>query len=215
MGSGKPRVSSLSGQPHSKQKSGHIVKLGASGFCWLDPIEPTASYVYAARRLLESPRVKENLVEYALPILYLQRHSLELLLKQLHMFAWELNERLVALGESRGSFENHKKNHHLPTLLSKLNEALSTVGHAFCCADHAKLQQLTERFDGLDERSTWLRFYDDPEKNEEVPVLELQQGLTEVFEFCWEDDNSIAQTLYLHSTYCDQVLYARERKAGG
>jgi len=150
------------------------VRLGGVGdFAGIgDPIL-RESYLDAARELLDQNR--GQLLRVALPILFLQRHALELALKHSVRVLVQFRE---ASGVHTAPEPKSLRRHHLKRLLRDLRRLLlydELDGDVL-----ALMESLVERLHRLDRPGTWARYRDDAS-----PVLldlgGLQRDLDDVF----------------------------------
>lgn len=150
-----------------------LVRLGGVGdFAGINDPDLGQSYLDAARDLLD--RNRDRLRQFALPIFFLQRHALELALKQ------AINAVLAEQHISRrrtGNAPEAERIHVLPDLLEHLRSALGESS-----IDLGKLPVLVERFDARDEGGTWARYRSDHDPAE-LDLGGAQQDLDDLYEY--------------------------------
>lgn len=148
------------------------VSLGGEGiFAGINDPDLGESYLDAARDLLD--RNRERLRQFALPIFFLQRHALELALKQAIgtvMAHDHITERRP------GEPPEPKWIHDLSKLLAELKRALGTAK-----IDLGKLSGLVDRFHALDEGGTWARYRHD-HNPAELDLGGAQRDLDDLYE---------------------------------
>lgn len=149
-----------------------LVRLGGVGiFAGINDPDLGQSYLDAARDLLD--RNRDQLRQFALPIFFLQRHALELALKQ--AINAVLAEQHISHRRT-GDAPEAERIHVLPDLLEHLRSALGESS-----IDLGKLPALVERFDARDEGGTWARY----RSNHDPAELDLggaQQDLDDLYE---------------------------------
>jgi len=149
------------------------VRLGGTGiFAGINDPDLGQSYLDAARDLLD--RNRDRLRQFALPIFFLQRHALELALKQ------AINAVLAEshiLERRRGEPPVAKKTHNLKKLLSRLTSALGSAS-----LDLGKLPALVERFHARDEGGTWARYRKDHDPAE-LDLGGAQRDLDDLYQY--------------------------------
>lgn len=140
------------------------------------------SYRDAARDLLD--RNRHRLVQFALPIFFLQRHALELALKD----ATSTVEEHSYLSTSRaGSRPKAPWGHDLADLLNKLKGALTRANDAR--QDLGTLPTLVQRLHAQDEEGTWARYRDDNARAE-LDLEAAQSDLEQVFRDLFAHDDA-------------------------
>lgn len=149
------------------------VRLGGVGiFAGINDPDLGESYLDAARDLLD--RNRDRLRQFALPIFFLQRHALELALKQATNTV--LSEEHVTKRRP-GKPSEAEKIHVLPKLLEQLRTALGASS-----LDLGKLPDLVDRFHARDEGGTWARY----RSNHDPAELDLggaQRDLDDLYEY--------------------------------
>lgn len=150
------------------------VSLGGDGiFAGIGDPVLRDSYLDAARDLLD--RNRDQLPQFALPIFFLQRHALELALKEaidtVVSFEHETRRR-------PGPHPDPAWGHDLAELFEQLNRSLASTGDPL--PDLSRVCALVERFHDLDDRSTWARYRRDHARAE-LDLSAAQQDLDEVF----------------------------------
>jgi hypothetical protein len=128
------------------------VRLGGVGiFAGINDPDLGESYLDAARDLLD--RNRERLRQFALPIFFLQRHALELALKQ--AISTVLAHDHITERKS-GKPPEPDWTHDLSKLFAELKRVLGTSS-----LDFGKLPGLVDRFHAFDEGGTWARYRSD------------------------------------------------------
>ena len=149
------------------------VRLGGIGiFAGINDPDLGESYLDAARDLLD--RNRERLRQFALPIFFLQRHALELALKQ--AISTVLAHDHITQRRP-GKPPEPKKTHDLTKLLKVIRTALG--GSSF---NLGKLPGLVDRFHALDEGSTWARYRHD-HNPAELDLGGAQRDLDDLYEY--------------------------------
>lgn len=139
----------MSGREESD--AGHVRLGGAGIFAGINDPDLGQSYLDAARDLLD--RNRDRLRQFALPIFFLQRHVLELALKQaINAVLAESHILEIRWGEPPVA----KNTHNLKKLLSRLTSALGSAS-----LDLGKLLDLVDRFHARDEGDDWARYRKD------------------------------------------------------
>lgn len=132
------------------------------------------SYVDAARALLDGNR--EHLLQVAVPILFLQRHALEVALKDaIRIVAYHYKTAC----HHPGPEPEAPRSHNLKRLLRCLEEWLQPAEDR--AETVALLARLVERFHKLDPRGTYLR-YQDSDKAVAFDLEESQRELEDTFQ---------------------------------
>jgi len=152
-----------------------------------------AAYHKATRHLMQVGQIDE----LAMPILYLQRHTLELLLKTLRDGAEEAIEAKQQIQQAKGlpvvphSTAKKRKNHGLGDLLKEAEAALSALGWSVPVPGLRELVALCQSVEGDDE-TRWR--YATGKKGQrsfpvglseprvELPVFEIQYRLNQIAE---------------------------------
>lgn len=145
-----------------------------------------------------------------LPTVYVQRHCLELIVKDLILACFYIAEQQDLAGENRCGALPPEREHKFGKLLAQLKRSLIEVGYGRP-AQLSSLEALALRFTRL-ERGSRERFryaLPDPfkdgkaprhsfEKPVEIPVHELQEALRQVHHDCVDIDNdeSLLRQLY-------------------
>lgn len=150
------------------------------------------SYLHAAQALIDKGRADGNLDDLGMPAFYLQRHTLELLLKS--VLSWlhsinDLRKQIVDLNfqpnvEKR---ENEVRKHSHRKLLEMV---LAAAKELELPAPPAELEILVERFSRLEKSETWARYSSSRRKGEEgvrhladevvIPLVDLQSELADL-----------------------------------
>ncbi|HKX45545.1 MAG TPA: hypothetical protein VJP77_02495 [Planctomycetota bacterium] len=154
------------------------VSLGGTGmFAGINDPVLRDSYRDAARDLLD--RNRHRLVEFALPIFFLQRHALELALKEAISTVDEHNY----LAASRaGCAPRAPWGHDLADLLNELKDALTRANDTL--QDLGALPTLVQRLQAQDEAGTWARYRDNNARAEldlEMAQTDLERVFREMF----------------------------------
>ena len=159
-------------RPTGKESASGRVRLGGTGiFAGINDPDLGQSYLDAARDLLD--RNRDRLRQVALPIFFLQRHALELALKQ--AINAVLAERHITQRRS-GEPPKAQRIHDLPELLEHLRVALGESS-----LNLGRLPALVERFDARDEGGTWARYRTDHDPAE-LDLDRAQQDLDDLYE---------------------------------
>ncbi len=157
---------------------GHVRLGGVGLFAGMDDPNLVESYLGAARDLLD--RNRDRLRQFALPIFFLQRHALELALKEaIRMVLAFEHYKEGRLGEPPEPERTHDLSKLLATLRSALGSSSTTLG---------KLPSLVASFHLRDERSVWARY-----RSDHKPV-ELELGSAQ------RDLDDLYQEMFSHST---------------
>lgn len=153
-----------------------------------------AAYHKATRHLMQVGQIDE----LAMPILYLQRHTLELLLKTLRDGAEEAIQATQLIQKAKGLpvvppfiAMNDKKHHRLGDLLTEAEAALSALGWQVPVPGLRELVLLCQSAEGDDE-TRW-RYATGKkgqrsfpvglsERRVELPVFEIQERLNQIAE---------------------------------
>ncbi|RMP45686.1 hypothetical protein ALO95_200160 [Pseudomonas syringae pv. antirrhini] len=159
---------------------------------WLREPSYFESYLYATQTLIEKGREERNLDDLGVPAFYLQRHTLELLLKSVLSWLYcidDLQKQLVDPDFQPDVVTRekalHKHNHR------KLLEMVLTSAAALKLPrPPIALTNLVERFSSLESTDTWARYSTSRAKGREnvehlkdevvIPLVELQASLEEV-----------------------------------
>lgn len=189
-----------------------------------------AAYHKATRHLMQVGQIDE----LVMPILYLQRHTLELLLKRLRDGAEEAIEATRQIQEAKGLpvvpylTTKNRKTHGLGELLTEAEAALSTLGWPVPVPGLRKLVDLCQSAEGDDE-TRWR--YATGKKGQrsfpvglseprvELPVFEIQDRLNQIAEdeqigktedeiFKRDTISSYIWSLTLTNHQLDQELYS-------
>ena len=150
-----------------------LVRLGGAGiFAGINDPDLGDSYLSAARSLLD--RNRDRLRQFALPVFFLQRHALELALKQ--AIGIVLTHEHITQRQ-QGKSPEAKQIHVLPELLSDLRVALGNSS-----LDLGTLPALVEKFHALDEGGTWARYRSD-HNPAELDLGGAQRDLDGLYEY--------------------------------
>lgn len=165
------------------------------------------AYREAARDLLD--RNRHRLWDLALPIFFLQRHALELVLKD----AISTIDEYVYLAKDRaGARPEPPFGHDLADLLTQLRGALAQADDIR--QDLSTLPALVERFHMQDERSTWARYLADHRRADldlATAQIELELADTDLFSM----ENTPGRSLGWVTEYAYRIhdfLVREERK---
>lgn len=159
------------------------VSLGGVGrFAGINDPVLRDSYRDAARDLLD--RNRHRLVEFALPIFFLQRHALELTLKDAIS---TIEEHTYLAANRAGARPKAPWGHDLAELLNKLKAALASENDAR--QDLGTLPTLVQRLHAQDEEGTWARYRDDNARAE-LDLEAAQSDLEQVFRDLFAHDNA-------------------------
>jgi len=174
------------------------------------------SYVLAYLRssaILVNHGVREKcLDEIALPAFYMQRHALELFVKRLLSWVYELAEFQEELGQanqgvpSKKQLERAKGTHNLESLLQDLH---STSAHFGFGDPPESISSLVRRVGTFEISETWSR-YESAEKRDgtvvhhvdeeiELPIVEMQRDLEALYSEVahrQDDDSTYESNIY-------------------
>ncbi|RYZ42731.1 MAG: hypothetical protein EOO71_06730 [Myxococcaceae bacterium] len=160
--------------------------------------------------MLESATTTENVQRLVLPVLYVQRHCLEIIIKDLILACFHIDEARSISGDIRVGIKPPDFNHDLVQLAENLEERLGRL-QIDARAQITQIQALAKSFSTLENGSPERFRYAYVEKFKEgqappfgfpnelfVPIHVLQAGLKETHEACAKIDNpsSLFRKLY-------------------
>ncbi|MBX9794731.1 MAG: hypothetical protein K2Y02_10580 [Burkholderiaceae bacterium] len=151
----------------------------------------TRAYIRAAEALVTHARTSGTLDELGLPIFYLQRHALELVLKQLLHWVHEVNiYRSRRGGGSAGDRGGGQTPVGLAHTHAHLFEDLAAIsGRLVLPAPPEKLKAIVRQMEGFETATTWSRCSESVNGGAKVrhvedevalPVVDLQRDLEAV-----------------------------------
>ncbi|MGH8551097.1 MAG: hypothetical protein ACRERU_21335, partial [Methylococcales bacterium] len=119
------------------------------------------AYVRSAEILIEHAAQHNTLDDIALPAFYMQRHTLELLIKRLLSWLYEAAEYRSELGQSCPAMpsthqrKNFKRSHNLSRLLNNLRVTSKAFGFP---EPPDELAELVQRIGEFEKSDTWSRY---------------------------------------------------------
>lgn len=133
-------------------------------------IDPAPNYADASRVLVDESERRQSFGALALPVLYLQRHAVELTLKNLCRAAYDA---LATLG-SELKAPDFDVNHRLKDWLERLATALDAIGLEVPSSAATVVQALRDA--GDDDGQSW-RYGRVKKKGQSKPAFPAQQNL--------------------------------------
>lgn len=163
------------------------------GGTWRTP-SYVLSYMKSAAILINHGLHEKTLDDVALPAFYMQRHALELFIKRLLSWLYEMAEYRLELGHDNGGIptmkqiERYKTKHNLDVLLKDLQDTSIHFGFGEPPPEIARLVTQVGTFEMTD---TWSRYQSSVRKDgtvlhhvkEEVvlPIVDLQRNLEALY----------------------------------
>jgi hypothetical protein len=183
----------IGGKPPEMVKSDLEAGVARLGGFWRHP-NYFESYLYSASVLIEQGRATGTLDEIGLPGFYLQRHSIELLLKELLGWLTSISELRNQLGRSVS-----KPSNDLLRDMRRSHDLVDLYGHVIELADMLNLSpppdelgSLISEMETLEITETWSRYRSSSRKRENssaplhvdhiphevvIPIVEFQERL--------------------------------------
>ena len=183
----------IGGKPPEMVKSDLDAGVARLGGFWRHP-NYFESYLYSASVLIERGRTTGTLDEVGLPGFYLQRHSIELLLKELLGWLTSISELRNQLGRS-----DSKPSDELLRDMRRSHDLVGLYGHVIELADMLNLSpppdelgSLISEMETLEITETWSRYRSSSKKQKNsgarlhvdhipdevvIPIVEFQERL--------------------------------------
>jgi len=200
------------GKAPELEKSDHESGISRFGGTWRHP-SYTMSYVRASRVLVKNARESHDLDNLGLPIFYLCRHALELLIKSNLDLLYEVAQMRDELYSKRNPISKRRIGrlsscHSLFRLNKDLKETCKNLTYEY---NSTSMDNLIIQVEGFEFNPTWSR-YSKSTKGEKhlpeeiaIPVVEIQRSLEEVVsEIGYNldgDDDSLQNEVYYEWNY--------------
>jgi hypothetical protein len=184
-----------------------------------------AEFYFEAADRLTAAVSSRTLEIVAVPVLYLQRHCVELIIKDLILGCFHVDEAGEIAGENGPRIGPPDFDHDFETLLTDLTDAIAVIGYADA-SELDGLRTLAARLSAIEAGSAerfryiYVRKFKNRtappasfERVTPIPLLDLQEELTRVFRSCDDikDPKSLISQLYDEAG----VLTIRAFQSGG
>ncbi len=166
----------------------------------LETTDLTKAYLTASQKLIEAFPSKENSDNVLIPVFFLQRHALELILKDCLLAIYQirlLENQLDKTSQKPYTCQTERatKSHNLSVLFTDLVDALF-IGNHSTSESIVKLSKLVNTFQEIDKKGTAARYdlvsKDSCEKIQRKPielnVIQHQADLEEVYRYLFGDE---------------------------
>lgn len=150
------------------------------------------SYLHAAQALIDKGRADGNLDDLGMPAFYLQRHTLELLLKS--VLSWlhsidDLKKRILNVN-FQPDLDARDKNVNKHSHRKLLDMVLAAAKELELPEPPSELETLVERFTSFEQTGTWARYSSSRMRGHEkvqhlenevvIPLVDLQSSLADL-----------------------------------